>query len=1330
MTKTSLLKRGFTAFIAMLVCLSTFIGLGTTTAYAAGEQAKVYLISFPRAGDENSGGEWGHSSLNFMNGWTSGQSRYTTIRAMDSYSGNACYCIEPGVPQDTGDMYTKWDENFWDNYPSTMNHTISPDEIKTLIGRIFQYGYTGTISTDWKSQNEGGDSLAHLVATQLLVWETVVGERDSEFNHVDTGGCNAILDQISAGHPLYSQIMGYYNSIAGRVKNHSALPSFMRKTLGNAQTFELEWDGSQYKAVLTDDRGVVGNYHFSSNEAGVQFSVNGNQLIITASKAPSGSLTITAEKEAARRGVITWTDGDIGGGVQDVVTYAQTVSDPVKGFVNLKVSYGSAKIVKTSEDGKVDNISFTITGNGIDQTVKTNSRGEIQIDNLMPGVYTVTEQAYDRYEPQEVRRVTVVAGQTATVNFNNKLKRGDIEVIKSSEDSLNEGVTFHLYGTSLSGIVVDEYAVTDKDGIAKFEDVLISGTTPYTIEEVDTAVRYVVPADQTTPVKWNEVTSRSFANILKKFVVTVTKSDSETGAPQGNACLSGAKYGIFKGDQLIDEYFTDQNGQFTTKEYVCDSDWTIRELEPSEGYLLDSTVYKVGAEPELYTVEHNQTANDVLESVIKGNIAIVKHSDSGSTQVEVPEEGAEFEVYLKSAGSYDAADPDERDILVCDADGFAKSKDLPYGEYVVEQTKGWDGRELMPAFMVNIAEHGKTYKYLINNAQFQAYLKIVKTDAETGKNIPYAGAVFEIYDPEGNLVEMTTTYPEVVKHTEFATNAEGWLITPEVLNYGTGYYLVEKQAPEGYVLNTDPVYFDVTAENATSEDGITVVIAEKPNMPQKGKILLTKTGEVFHTVEVQEGKPENRYKPVYAEAGLAVAVFEIRASVDVRTPDGTLRYSKGEVVDTLTTLSDGTAESAELYLGKYEIIEIKAPYGMVKSEEIITAELVYAGQEISVTSTSVSLNNERQKVEVKLYKDMEKDELFQIGSGDEILHVYFALYAAEDLTAADGTIIPANGLIEIAGVQEDGTLTFSADLPIGSYYVKEYSTNESYLISDETYSITFAYDDETVAVVKIEVNDGEAILNRIIRGSIKGVKVDEAGEPLPGAVFGLFRADCTEFTEANALLTAKSGEDGGFLFENVPYGIWLVRELSTVEGYALTEEIFEVQVSENGALIELGNIENKPITGTVQTTKVDKNHPENRLTGAVFLIYLDANGNGVYDPDTDTLYGTMEELEKGMYSLSGLPYGGYFLYEETAPEGYLKDDRYYFFEIRSDGEIVSVENEAGIGFVNQPETPDTPDIPQTGDNSNIWLWICIAGASLGAGVLLIVLSRKRRKEKN
>ena len=551
---------------------------------------------------------------------------------------------------------------------------------------------------------------------------------------------------------------------------------------------------------------------------------------------------------------------------------------------------------------------------------------------------------------------------------------------------------------------------------------------------------------------------------------------------------------------------------------------------------------------------------------------------------------------------------------------------------------------------------------------------------------------------------MTTTYPQPETHSRFVTNDGGWLITPEMLPYGTGYSIVEVQAPHGYVLNPEPVYFDVTAENAESADGITLVIAEKPNAPQKGKIQIVKTGEVFASVTEKDG----RYTPVYGESGLAGAEFEICAAEDVFTPDGTLRYAKGDVVDTLTTTADGTAESRELYLGKYEIQETKAPYGMVRDDSVLTAELVYAGQEISITSTSVAVFNERQKVEVKLYKDLEKDELFQIGSGDEILHVYFALYAAEDLTAADGSVIPADGLIEIAGVQADGTLVFASDLPIGSYYVKEYAVDAQYLISEETYPITFTYEDDTTAVVRIEVNNGEAILNRIIRSSITGIKVDEQGEPLPGAVFGLFRADCTDFTEENALLTAESAEDGSFSFENIPYGVWLVREIATSEGYVLSDEIFTVQVSENGAVIELGNLENKPITGELELTKKDISDGK-LLPGAGFRI-KDADGNVVAEGYTD---------ENGIAKFT-LRYGKYTYEEFDAPEGYRIDTTPHEFEITEDGQIVKAE-------MTNEKIP-TPDVPQTGDESNLGFWIGLGSIALGGAIACGILFAKRKKD--
>ena len=1277
--KTQKFKRTLSLFLAMLMCVTTLFGMGTT-AFAAEETDEVYLISYPRDGDANYGGEWGHDSLSFMNGWSTATSRFTTIRAMGSYEGNICYCIEPGVPQQTGNTFTKKGEDFWDEYPSSYNSTISPDDIKLFIGRIFQYGYTGTISTSWRSQNEGGDKLAYAVATQLLIWETVVGERDADFNKVGTGGKSAIVEQISTNHPLYSQIMSYYNSIAASVQRHSKVPSFLAKSAGKARTIELEWNGEAYTATLTDTNGVLSDYVFSANASGIRFSVSGNMLTITADDAPSDTVTITAEKRnSQRRGVITWTDGVYGpnGKLQDTVTYAQTVNDPVKGYLNIKVSYGSTKIIKTSEDGKVEGISFTITGNGVNKTVTTGAGGVIQIDNLAPGVYTVTEQNYDKYEPQEVRRVTVVSGQVATVNFNNTLKRGMLMVTKTSEDGLNEGVKFHLYGTSLSGLAVDEYAVTDSTGKAVFSDVLIG--TGYTLEEVDTAIRYVVPEQQTAAVEWNTVTNKSFTNILKKWNVTVTKSDAEAGLPQGDATLAGAIYGIYKGDQLVDTYTTDANGQFTTKYYVCGDDWTIREITPSEGYLLDSTVYPIGAEAKNYTVEYNTTANDVTEQIIKGRIAIIKHTDDGETQLETPEAGAEFAVFLKAAGSYDNAKASERDYLICDENGYAVTKDLPYGIYTVHQAKGWDGRELLADFDVYIAKDGQTYRYLANNRNFESYIKIVKVDAETGKVIPLAGAGFRLYRPDRSLITQTFTYPEVTTIDTFYTNSDGYLITPEKLEYGTGYSLVEVSAPYGYTLNSEPIYFDVTADNATEENTVTVVEVTKPNTAQKGVIRISKSGEAFSSVTEADGL----YQPVFSVRGLPGAVYEITAAEDIITPDGTLRYAAGEVVDTVTTDETGLAESKALYLGKYEIREITAPTGYVLNTEVHTAELVYAGQEVEITETATDFCNERQKAAVSLNKVLEQDERFGIGMGGELSAVTFGLFAAEELTAADGSIIPADGLLEIVSVDENGHAVCKTDLPFGSYYLKELSTDGHYILSDEKYPIVFEYTGQDTALVDIKANGGAPIENKLLYGEIHGLKKDEDGSGLAGALIGLFRADCTEFTTENAILTATSAEDGSFSFARVPYGNWIVREIEAPTGFVLSEKTSPVTVDADGAVIEV-EIENTRIRGTVQLTKTDRDYPDNKLTGAEFTVYRDSNGNKELDADDERL-GTLTETGIGVYEMADLLYGGYFVKETKAPEGFYLDGNAYYFEITEDGKTVTVENEAGKGFINAPQ---------------------------------------------
>lgn len=1331
--KNSFFKRSVSLLLSLIICLSTIVGVALT-ASAASTTGKAIVIGYPRNGDANySTVTWGHDELHYMGGWMSHKGRHTTFYTMNSYKGNICYCIEPGRPLDTGLVFTQKGEDFFDNFPEAYNSTISADDIKLFLGRILQYGYTGQISDSWKSQNaEDADTMSKAFATQLLVWETVVGERDEYFNHVTPNGYNAILEQVRGDHPLRNGIMNYYNTIASAVQQHTKMPSFLSRTAGKAQTVELSWDGSRYCAELTDTNGVIGNYNYSA--PGMNCVVSGNKLIITSNSAPTDRVTLTAEKKSSqRRGLIIWSDGAYqpGDGNQDTVTFGQQVDDPVKGYINLKVSYGSAKIVKVSEDGKVDGITFRIQGNGIDKTVKTANGGVIQVDNLKPGVYTVTEAEYDKYIPQEVRRVTVVSGQVSTVNFSNKLRRGDLTVKKTAEDGLTEGMKFRLYGTSLSGIEVNEYAVTDKNGVAEFKDVLIG--SGYTLEEVDTPTRYVVPDKQTAAIEWNKVTNKSFDNILKKFNVTVTKSDSEKGLPQGDASLAGAKYGIYKGNQLIDTYTTDANGSFTTKYYTCGDDWTIREISPSEGYLINTESLHIGAEAKLYTVEYNIAKPlDSYEDIIKGKVAIIKHCDDGSTKIETPEKGAEFEVYLKAAGSYENAEETERDILVCDENGFAETKDMPYGEYTVKQTKGWDGKELLAPFTVFVSEDGQVYRFLINNAPYEAIIEIVKKDAETGKIIPAAGIGFKVRNTDtGEYIVQHINYPTPVDIDTYYTDVTGKLMMPEKLTYGN-YEIIEQCTAYGYVLDSAPIAFKVDGSK-------TVVTVEKHNMPQKGIVNISKSGEVFFSAVETDGV----YSLVFADKNLAGATYEITAAEDIITPDGTLRYAKDTVVDTVTTDENGAAESKALYLGKYTIRETKAPYGMVLNSTPKTVELTYAGETVEITETAAEFYNDRQKASLSLSKILEKNDTFNIGNNGEILSVRFGLYAAEDLVAADGSVIPKDGLLEIANCDENGNITFKTDIPVGAkLYVKEIATDNHYILSDEKYPVTFDYAGQDTALVEIKANGGEAIKNDILYGLVKGLKIDrETENPIVGAKFGLFHSDETVFTAENALLIAESGEHGIFVFENVPYGNWLIKELQPADGYLENNEIYPVRISENEQTIGITVVNDRiPEIGTKATVNGEKAAAaEGDITVEDTVSYKHLIPGKAY-----TVKGILMDKATGKaFLIDGkeLTSEVTFTPEESCGEVTVRftfdgskitkqTDLVVFETLYYDG--VELAAHADIEDDGQTVTliPPKPDIPQTGDNSNLGFWIGLGSVALGGVIACIIMYAKRKKDED
>ena len=939
-------------------------------------------------------------------------------------------------------------------------------------------------------------------------------------------------------------------------------------------------------------------------------------------------------------------------------------------FVTEDFTRGKIKVNKTAEDGIVSGREFKVTGNdGSSYTKKTNANGVaefsgLKVYNTSTGkaiTYTVSEINVDtRYEVPKAQNVTLTSGDvdlTFNVNFNNELKTGSIKINKQSEDGENGGREFTVTGNGKTYTVK-----TGDDGIAILSDIPVYDSNnekiTYTISEKNVPVKYVVPADQTATLTADATTTKTFKNILKKFTVEVTKQDSETASEQGNGTLAGAVYGLYKDGELADTYTTDENGYFKTKEYVC-GNYTVQEISPSEGYLLDETVYSVGAEAENYFIEHNPLSMTVTEDVIKGNIAMIKHSDDGSTQIETPEVGAEFEVYLKSSGSYANAVETERDHLTCDENGFAQTKDMPYGVYTVHQTKGCEGTEFIADFDVNISENGQTYRYLINNAEFESYVKVVKVDSETGKTIPYEGAGFEIYGSNGQKISMTFSYPTPTTIDTFYTNSEGYLITPEVLPYGE-YSLVEVQAPYGYALDKTPVAFSVSSENAEKENSLTIVKVVKQNTAQKGKISVQKTGDIFTSVATASSAYTNEngemivnpttYTPVFADGDLSGAVFQITAKEDIVTADGTIRAYAGDVVSEITTDENGYAETEPLYLGKYEVREIKAPYGYVLNNEPKDVELTYAGQEFEVRDTvNTAFENEYQSVEISLSKVMENDKLFGIYGENCYTSVRFGLFAAEDITAADGTVIPADGLISEISLDENMTAVIAEKIPFGKYYVQEIATDEHYVLNGEKYLVTFEYMGQEVTTVSIDCGQ---FVNELKHGKVEGIKVNESDEPLENALFGLFAVDTAEFTSENAYMTAVSDENGYFEFDEIPYGEYIVREIEAPTGYILSGESYPVTVCEDGETITIRTV-NKPIT--VEVSKVDVYGEE--LIGADMQLE-NADGEIIDEWISDGTNHIVTEL----------PAGDYTLKEIAAPDGYVIATDIEF-EVFADGTI-------------------------------------------------------------
>lgn len=1199
--------RSFQRLAAFFLCALLTIGLFPVNSFAAANRAASSAYGDVVIGSDGKAytSPVGYYTMTYHSDGTTSYARHNGgvqykhfVLTDESGSFRWVYCVEGGVRFGNSDegYYSEHTENsvYFNQLPKASQRGIM---LTSLYG--WQPGeplpMSGINNDDW------------YMAAQCIMWEYQQQLRSDPYSRHSNGSvAEDTFYRVVKGRPAEK----VYDWILEQIASHSTIPSFAGETESNAPVHQLEWDpeAKVYMLTLTDTNNLNIDLEAISS-SGISVTRSGNRYTFTSKNMIESPIALQFRKDVpVGDTMLIW-------GREGWQTMMTGAKDPVTFYMQIQTeTYGKAKIIKASEDGIVEGIPFTITGNGVNETVTTGANGTVDLE-LLPGTYLVSEQPIDRYVTPALQYITIESGQTSSVQF---------------------------------------------------------------------------------------------TNILKKFRVMAYKTDADTGNAQGDATLGGAVYGLYKGGELVDTYTTGPDGSFLTGYYVCGDDWTLRELEPSTGYLLDETVHEVGASPTLYDVELNTAESHVTEKVIYGNIQLIKHTDDpdpdvadeehsddgNASMVEKPEEGAVFEIYLKSAGSYENAKESESDLLTTDSDGFAASKLLPYGHYTVHQISGEDDKAFVPDFTVFINENGRTYSYILNNDAITARIRIEKRDAETGAIIPMPGTGFRIKDlTTGEFISQTIYYPNPETLDVFYVSDEGWLMLPEPLP-AHEFELYEVSAPEGYVLSDEPVPFSVDGSEA-------VVTVVQYNQPQKGQITISKSGEVFSSVQENEGL----YLPIYEVAGLPGAIYDLIADEDIYTGDGTLRVAKDTVVETLTTGEDSSATSGLLYLGCYRLEERQSPTGMVLDTEPVYTELSYAGQTVEVTQVALGLYDERQKVSIDLYKSLETDEQFHIGLEEEYKDISFGLYASEDIVALDGSVIPTGGLLEVVSVSpvEEASgqchATFTADLPFGSFYVQERSTNEAFILSDQQYPVVFEYAGQETSTVSITANEGNAVENQIIRGRVDGIKVGENPEgedaiPLEGALIGLFAPDAEEFSEETALYVTESAENGSFSFEDIPFGHWIISEISSPALYTISPEQHHIYVGTDGQVIEI-QIDNTLIRGSVQVIKTEaiddlhsvesdnKNPFMHRLPGAVFVLYEDTNGDKKLD-DNDKLIGELEETDSGVHEMTGLLAKGFFVKEKTAPESFVLDPNAYYFEITEDGQVVVVENgETGYGFVNE-----------------------------------------------
>ena len=996
-----------------------------------------------------------------------------------------------------------------------------------------------------------------------------------------------------------------------------------------------------------------------------------------------------------------------------------------------KLQGATFKVTARADIYKADGTKVYNAGDVVAESLTTGTDGQVVLSDLHLGTYVVTEiKSIDGYTINTTPQTVAVEykDQTVTVQYEsttieNTRQKAEVSVVKKDSDTENplDGGKYTLYAgndiKNYAGQVIVtkgtalETVTTGEDGKASYSvDLPIS--KGYYISETQAPYAYIRNSKDVYSFNFNVLPetqakatfSHTFSNDRTTAKIHIYKVDKETGkaVPQGDASLSGAVYGLyaretinhpdgatgvmFNAGDLVATLTTDEKGEVEVNNLYLGK-YYVKEITPSEGYLLDEEEHDVVCDYEGDLVAEVSRSTTSAEQVIKQPFQLIKVSDNGDDIEAGLLAGAEFTAYLKSSlsvktdGSYDfdKATPvvigeNGATTITSDSKGHAVSIAIPYGTYVVVESKTPHNMKTIKPFEVKITENHPTEPQIWRvflDREFTAKLCVIKKDSDTKQTVLVPNAEFKIFNIDKNeYVKQYTTYPSKVEHTSFFTDEDGDLILPEALKIGN-YRIEEVSAPFGYVVNNKYVNISVDTNTAFETDGDTndaIITVEYSDAPAVGELTVEKKGEILDGFK--GGLLASSYEKefIYKEGSLAGAKFEVYAAEDIYTADNQKDadgnrikyYSNGDLVTTLVTGEDGKAVAKKLPLGQYRVVEVEAPYGYVLNPNEQKVTFTYVDDKTPVIKESLPFSNDRQKLDMSVTKLDAEDNT-------PIAGAVFGLYAGEDIKNADGKVIIEKGtLLDKAVSDENGMIAFVKDYPFAKYVAKEIEKPAGYVTNNEVVKFDTEYQGQKVktAVYNSEYKNTPT--------TFEFTKTDiTSGAELTGATLTVLDKDgnvidtwTSDAKEPHIIKKLVVGETYTLREEFAPYGY-----LKATDIQFTVEDTGKVQKVEMKDEVPTGSIViNKDGEFVTDTTLMKGywydfifNFFKDSLAGVTFDVYakediVSADGlNTVYHKAGDKV-ATIVTNEKGVARIDDLPLGKYYIVETKTLEGFVLDD--------------------------------------------------------------------------